>query len=215
MMGTCAAGIQTSVIGHAGVELRTRGGKAVDHEAAEAEADGADLAGRLGVALQERHRGDQRRDRVVLVHLRMQLARRVLAGWCPAHERKHVDRIRQVTFGREPAGDILEVRIEAAVLMDDQNDRALALGLGARQVAVDLALGRIVGEPLGREARVVGRDHRGMRVIILQQRQQRAGGGRRARERGQSIEKFTPGDAAMGETVVEIDDSLVHGVSPC
>ena len=145
----------------------------------------------------------------------MQLARRVLAGGRAADERQQIDRVGEIAFDREPARDVLEVRIEPAVLVDDEDDRALALGLGAREVAVDLALGRVVGEALGRQPRVVGRDDRGLRVVVLQQRQQRGGGRGRAGELGQAVEEFAAVHAAMGEAVVEIDDFLVQGFPPC
>jgi hypothetical protein len=107
------------------------------------------------------------------------------------------------------------VRIEAAVLVDHQHDRAPALFLAARQVAVDPALGRFVCETLGRKPRVVVRNDRGLRVVVLQQRQQRRAGRGRAGELGQAVEEFAAVDAAMGEAVVERDDALVHDVSPC
>ena len=60
--------------------------------------------------------------------------------------------------------------------MDHQHDRALALGLQLRQVAVDLALGRVIRDAFGDQTRVVLGNDRGLRVVVLQQRQQRGGG---------------------------------------
>ena len=93
------------------------------------------------MALEERHGGNQRRDGVVLVHLGCSSrAASSLAGVPPTSD-KQIDRIGEIALDREPARDILEVRIEPAVLVDDEDDRALALGLGAREIAVDLPFG--------------------------------------------------------------------------
>ena len=204
-----------SVIGDAGVELAARDREPVDHQPAEAEADRADLPGRLAVLFEERHARDQRGDRVVLVHLRMQRARLVLARRRPADQRQQVDRIGEKAFEREAPCHVFQVRVEAAVLVNDQHDRALALLLRTRQVAVDPALGGVVGEALGRKPRVIVRHDRGLRIVVLQQRQQRRAGRGRAGELGQAVEELPAADAAMGEAVVERDDALVHDVSPC
>ena len=62
----------------------------------------------------------------------MQIARRVVVGRRAADEREQIERIGEETFDREAARDILQVRIETAIFMDDDDDWALALGLRAR-----------------------------------------------------------------------------------
>ena len=65
-----------------------------------------------------------------------------------------------------------------------------ALGLPADEIAVDLAFGRVVGDALGFQARIIGGDDGGLGVIVLQQRQQRRPGRSRTCETGQPIEEI-------------------------
>ena len=164
--------------------------------------------------LEEVHRSDQRNHRVVLVHLGMQLARRVFARRRAADQREQVRRVGEEALDREAAGDVFKMRIEAAVLVDHQHDGTLALGLGAGEIAVDLALGRVIGEPLGHEPRVALGNDRRLRVVVLQDRQQRGGSGRGAGQRGELVEEVAAAHAAVGKVVVEIDDALVHDGLP-
>src|SRR5438067_2435024 len=106
------------------------------------------------------------------------------------------------------------MRVEAAVFVNDNDGRTLALGLGAHKVAVDLAVGRIVGDTLRCQARVIGCDDGGLRVVVLQQRQQRCPGCGRARETGEPIKEIAAVHAAVRELVVQINDALIHWRSP-
>ena len=162
------------------------------------------------MSFEERHAGDQRRHGVVLVHLGVQLARGVLARGRAADQRQKIDRVGEIAFDREAPRHVLEVRVEAAVLVDHQHHRPFALGLGAGEVAVDLAFGGIVGHALGHEPCVVVGDDRSLCVVVLQKRQKRRACRGRSRKLGEPVEERTARHAAVGEAVVEIDDALVE-----
>ena len=87
--------------------------------------------------LEERHGGHQRGHRIVLVHLGVQFARCVFIGRRAANEREEIDGISEIAFGRKPAGDVFEMRVETTVFVDHQHNRAAAFGLRPHQVAVD------------------------------------------------------------------------------
>src|SRR6266404_1922110 len=106
------------------------------------------------------------------------------------------------------------MRVEAAVFVNGDDGRTLALGRRANEVAVDLAMGRIVGDALRYEAPVIGGDDRGLGVVVLQERQQRRPGRGSARETGEPIEEIAAVHAAVRELVVQINDALIHWRSP-
>ena len=62
-----------------------------------------------------------------------------------------------------------------------------------RQIAVDLGARRVIGHGVDRQPRIVGRNDRGARVIVLQQRQQRDGRRARTGDLGQPVEKLRGG----------------------
>ena len=169
------------------------------------------------VLLHERNGGEGRRDHVFAFGFLVKLARPVFLGRRAAVHGQEVGREREIALDRQSARDVLDMRVEPAVLVDDDHRRPLAqifrvCGLGAHEIAVDLALGELVGHALADQPAVVRRHDRGLRVIVLQQRQERDRRRRRARQFGQAIEKFAAVHAAMGEAVVQTDDLLVHGV---
>src|SRR5262249_24481898 len=120
----------------------------------------------------------------------------------------------KIALGRRTARDICDVRIKPAVLMNDNDRRPLSLGLGANEVAIDLAFGRIVRDAFSNKPGIVCGYDGSLRVIVLQQHDERRCGGSRARQYGELIEKLAPRHAAMREAVIEIDDFLIHGLSP-
>jgi len=93
------------------------------------------------MAFEEVDGGDQRRDGVVLVQSAVQLARGVLARRRPPDQRQEIDGIGQEALQCEAARDVLQMRVEAAVLVDHQDGRSFAFDLSAREVAADAALG--------------------------------------------------------------------------
>ena len=83
--------------------------------------------------LEERHRrGDAPRG-LVGIERADHVAGLVLVRRRAAERREHVDGKREEAFERDAPRDVLDVRIEPAVLMDDDHRRAFALGLEPRQ----------------------------------------------------------------------------------
>src|SRR3954453_24109225 len=103
----------------------------------------------------------------------MQVARRVFARRRTADQRQEVGRERQESFQREAPCDILDMLVEAAVFVNGDHGRTLALGRGANEVAVDLAMRRIIGAALRYEATVIGGDDGRLGVVVMQERQER------------------------------------------
>src|SRR5205085_5065848 len=73
---------------------------------------------------------------------------------------------------------------------------------------------RIVGDALGRQAPVIGGNDGGLRVVVLQERQERGSGRDRAGETGEPIKEIAAVHAAVRELVVQINDALIHWRSP-
>ncbi len=117
--------------------------------------------------LHERDGRERRGDHVLALGLGVKLARLVLLRRRTAVDGQKVGREREVAFDRESARHVFDMRVEPAVLVDDDDGGALAQGLAAHEIAVDLALGGIVGDAFGGEPRVVRSHDRGLRVTIL------------------------------------------------
>ncbi len=98
--------------------------------AAVAEADGAKLAGGVGTGAEVVGRGDEVLARLGLVQRREQLARLVLGARIPAKREQRVGRKGHVVVERDAARDVLDVRVQPAVLVHDQHRRQLARRLG-------------------------------------------------------------------------------------
>jgi hypothetical protein len=113
---------------------------------------------------------------------------------------------REIAFGGEAASHVFDMRVEAAVLVDDDHGRKLVSTRRLRDIGADAG----GGDGLGLDAAVAFRDGLGQRVVVLQQGQQ--GGRRRAAagQQGQAIEKVAAADMTMGKAVIEVDDGLVH-----
>ena len=117
--------------------------------------------------------------------------------------------------GGEPAGDVLDVRVEAAVLMHHQHRWQLAGGTRRPHQIAPQRRGALANrDGLRRHARIVGRDQRrGCRVGAKHDECGRRGRGA-AGEFGKAAHEDPPVEATMGELVVEIDDFLLHGHPP-
>ena len=164
----------------------------------------------LRMLFQKRHGGGDALRGLVRLQGRDHVAAFVLVAGRAAERRQHIDRERQKAFERDAARDVLDVRIEPAVFVNDDDRRAFRLALEPRQIAFDRRAGGIIGDGVDRQPRILGRDHGGARIIVLQQRQQRHRGGAGTGDLGQPVEKGAAVDAAMREAVVEIDDALIH-----
>ena len=199
------------VVDNAGLQIGRQHRDAIDDAAAPAEADNADLAGGFHVLLQERHGGCDAARGVAGIERADHVAGLVLIGRRAAERREHIDRQAEEAFERDAARDVLDVRIETAVLVDDDDGRAFALRFEPRQSAADARAGRVIRYRVDGEPRIVGRDHRGAGVIVLQQRQQRQRRRARSGDLGQPVEEVAAVDAAMREAVVKVDNALIHG----
>ena len=123
-----------------------------------AEADGPELAGRIGTGAEVVGRGHEVLARLGLVQRREQLARLVLGARIPAKREQRVGRKGHVVVERDPPRDVLDVRVQPAVLVHDQHRRQLARRLGRpHQIPAHLlvALGRRVLHVRRRQPRVV------------------------------------------------------------
>src|SRR3546814_19285916 len=99
------------------------------------------------------------------------LARLVLVGGRAAGRRQEVDSQGDETLQRHAPDDVLDVRVEAAVLVDDQHRRQPAhVAGGARHVARQLALGGEGGNGFGGAAGVVWLDGGTCGGVVREQR---------------------------------------------
>jgi hypothetical protein len=126
---------------HGRRQLGQLGGQVVGDAAAVAEADHADLAGAAAVRPAHAKRGDEVGARLRLVQLGEQRARLVLVAGIAAQREQRVRRVGDEALQRQAARDVLDVRVQAAVLVHDQDRRQLALGVRRhRQVAAHRAV---------------------------------------------------------------------------
>ena len=159
------------IIGDTGGEIRRIDGKLVHGATAPAEPNGADLAVAGFVAFQESHCGDTIGDRLRRVELAEHSACLLLVGRRSAERRQIVRGKRHEAFQRDPPCHILDVRVEAAVLVDDDHRSELAAAVGRlHQIALHVAAGARPGDILGLQPRVVFRHDRRARRIGCQKR---------------------------------------------
>ena len=97
----------------------------------------------------------------------MKFARLVLLGRRAAVHRQKIGRKSEIALYRQAARHVLDVRVEPPVLMNDDHHGPLAAGFAAHEIAVDLALGRVVGDAFGNEPGIVGRHDGGACVVVL------------------------------------------------
>src|SRR5207237_3987270 len=96
-------------------------GQQVGDPAAIAEPHHADLAGAFGTVRKERHRSQEILASLVLIELAEELARLVLVAGIAAERRQRIGGERNVLLQGDAPGDVLDVRIEAAVLVDHED----------------------------------------------------------------------------------------------
>ena len=193
---------------HGGGEFGQTNGEGVGDPAAVTKTDHADLAVGARVRHQMPERGDEVFRQLALVELPLHRPAFVVGAGIPAERRQAVR-----GQGREPgdgdaAGDILDIGIEAAVLVNDDDTAALGLRRGgADQVSANgaVALGRSVGDELPLYAPVAFLDLLGERVPRRQGIEEGRGGDPADGEFRGLIEKHPAFDQPMGVTVVEIE----------
>ena len=88
----------------------------------------AELAGAVGTGLQPHGRGVEVLGHLRAIDLAEQLAALLVVAGIAADRREAVRRERHEVLEREPPRDVLDVRVEAAVLVDDEDARQLVRG---------------------------------------------------------------------------------------
>ena len=165
------------------------------------------MAGRGFALLQPLEGGDEVGPRLVRVELLEEGAGRVLVARIAAERGQRVGGQRRETGERETPRDVLDMGIQAAVLVDDEH--AGELGRSRRrtnEVGAYLAVprGRRDLDPLGDDTRVVGRQDQRMDEV-----------------RGELVEQHRGGDAADGELrgafeeLPAIDVAVDVGIEQC
>ena len=162
---------------------------------------------------QQLRRGNEVLPDLGLVQLAEQFARLVFVTGISAEREQRIRRERHEVVEREPTGDVFDVRIEAAVLVDDQHRRQLAGGIrGTREIAARLAgpLRRIELEVFGLQPLVVLRHDLRLGEPGVQGIEQHGGGHAADRELRGAIEKAAAVDVAVHVGVEQDQQVLVE-----
>ena len=155
----------------AGAEVGQAHRQLIDHATAIAESDGSHTAGRGGVRAQELERGHPVLHHHVPVHLALHRATVVIVSGIPAERGQRVRTQRDEVGRREASYDVLDVRIQATVFVDDQHRRLGPRGPfrhGHVTAHGSGTVGGVVFDVLGLNALVRLRDLSGPRVLRLQ-----------------------------------------------
>src|SRR5439155_1779339 len=118
-------------------------GQGVRNPAAEAETSRADLPRAVRTHLEPERGRHEVFSHLVAIDLAEELAAGIVVTWIPSDRREPVGRKRDEVGEREPARDVLDMRVQAAILVDDHHARALGRGSGARrlyEIAPDRAI---------------------------------------------------------------------------
>ncbi|MNT17257.1 hypothetical protein D3C72_1523970 [compost metagenome] len=131
----------TAIKRHCGAQLRIRHRCSIGHCAAIAEAGDANLGGGLGVLHQPFDSGEEIVHELLRVDRGLELAAPVVIARVTPHRAQPIGRQRDKSGLGQTPGNVFDVGIEAAVLMDHDNPRHVAFDLGrAYQVATDLTM---------------------------------------------------------------------------
>ena len=199
-----------AVVRHAGLQIRAhRRSEVIHHATAVAEPGRAELAGGKLVGLQKPRAVEEIRAQLRLVEVALQRAAVVVVARIAADRKQAVRRERKKALDRGAAGDVLDVRIEAAVFVDDDHRRKRPHAHGLHEIAAHgarIAAGRRIVHVLGLDARVGKRD--GLRFGIARQKRLRHDEAPRA-ERPGALEELAPVDAAVAVLVIQIEHALV------
>jgi hypothetical protein len=174
------------------------------------------------------HAGDHIARNLCRICLREQVAGRFLVRWGSAGGAQPIRGEREITREGCAPRDIFNVLVEAAVFVDDQHCRQLALAI-ALAIALGLALttaldfvpgpGHIglhipghtfIGDVSGGELRVVFRNLLPVCIVRLDERQDGRRGGNAARDFHQPRHEFPARQRRVHVVVVEGDDARVE-----
>ena len=154
-----------AVVGDRRHEVRVVDGELVGHAAAPAKADGADFAGRVRASAKIRGSGDEIADGRAGVELGDELRSSVLVCRGPTRGRQEIRRERRKTLDGDSPCHVHDVRVEPAVLVDDDDRRKLR-GRARRpgQIRFHRSALAIVGDRGWHHARIVVGNDRGRRL---------------------------------------------------
>jgi hypothetical protein len=202
----------TAVERHRGREVRQPDGHGVADPAAVAEADRADLAVRFRVAFESPERRDEIFCQLALVERPLHRLAFVVGARIAAQRGQPVRCQRGEAGDGDAPRDILDIGVEAAVLVDHHDTAAPAAARGMDEIAADspMAPRRIIRDPLSLDARVALVDLFGERVFRRQGLQQRRGGDPADGEFRRPVEKLPALDQPVRVSVVEIQQFLVE-----
>jgi hypothetical protein len=119
----------------------------------------------------------------------------------------------QEPLDRQPPRDVLDVRVQAAILVDDEDRRELrVIGLRAGEETPDLpaAFGRPVRDVFGADPGVVGRDLLRECVVRAEPLEQRLGRHAAHREGGRTTDEVATAQSAVRVVVVEVEQLLIE-----
>ena len=153
-------------------------------------------------------------ERSLAIELADELSRLVLVRGRAAARGQRIGSDRQETGERHAPRDILDMRVEPAVLVDDDDGRPLRVArFRPRHVGIDGAARRIEALPARFQRGIVDGDCRRNRIAVLEERQQEARRGGAAGEPCQAREELAARHGAVGVFVVKID-GLSEGTLP-
>ena len=202
-----------AVEGHAGLQVGPElHREAVGHAAAPAEAGGAELPVRGPVGLEVARAVDH-----VLVEARrleapLQRAAVVVVAGVAADRRQSVRRQGEEAGDAGAPCDVLDVRVQAAVLVDDDHGRERPVARRLHQVPAHRpgrAARRVVLHVVRRDAGVGERDRLRLGVARHERLRHPEGGDAADGERGATAQELPAVDVAVAVLVVEVEDARV------
>ena len=185
----------------------------VGRAAAPAEADDSQLAGGQRMRLQEARAVDHVRAQLALVEAGLQRAAVVVVARISAHRREPVGGERQKSFGRGSASHVLDVRVEAAILMDHEDGGERPRRIRLDEIPAHRARGaarRGVGHVPSLDPRIGEGDRLGLRVAGQQRLSHCERRHAADRQGAGALQELAPVDAAVTVLVVELEHAPVE-----
>ena len=140
----------------------------------------------------------------------------VVAG-IAAHGRQAVRRQGQEAGRGGPPRDVLDMRVEAAILVDDHHGRERAVAARLHEIAAHRPrrpAGRVVLDVVGPDARVGERDRLRLGVARQERLRHPEGGDATDGEGGGAAQELAPIDVAVAVLVVQVEDAPVYLLVP-
>ena len=138
------------------------------------------------------------------------VARLVLVGGRAAGGRQEIGRERDEAVERQAARDVLDMRIEAAVLVDHDHRPETRAGRRLGEISLHRAALAGIAHGSRRDARIVGLHHGRLGARDLSSGNSGAAAAVPPAKARKPIEEDAPFERCVGVFVVELDDALVH-----